>query len=105
MSTEEPAWKAELKNTATSSLGCYTVAEVLKAIEPHIQAAEERGRREAAALTAAQQQVIDRMAREALELLKQISAVRTALDGWDGTSVTGTRFARAVRRAVYPESS
>lgn len=47
MSTEEPAWKAELRKDAKDRIGCYTPDEVLAVVLPHIQAAEERGRREA----------------------------------------------------------
>lgn len=46
MSEVEPAWRAELRETASRCLGVYTQDEVLAVILPHIQAAEQRGREE-----------------------------------------------------------
>lgn len=43
--TEEPAWKAELWTTLREAH--YGFRDLLGFIEPHIKAAEERGRREA----------------------------------------------------------
>lgn len=50
MSTEEPAWKSAFKHAIymASYNAIPTVDEVLEHLLPHIQAAEERGRREAA---------------------------------------------------------
>ena len=51
MSTEEPAWKAAFRHAIymASYNAIPTVDEVLEHLLPHIQAAEERGRREAQA--------------------------------------------------------
>jgi hypothetical protein len=60
MSTEEPAWKAELRRAVLDAVNTseddYDISEsmtpttdaVMAAVGPHIQAAEERGRQEAA---------------------------------------------------------
>ena len=57
MSTEEPAWKAELKSAVLNAVidseqfrgvrWTPTTDAVLEAIVPHIKAAEERGRQQA----------------------------------------------------------
>lgn len=46
MDEEEPAWRAELK-ASIREFDAYYTKEWLQLLEPHIQAAEERGRREA----------------------------------------------------------
>lgn len=51
MSTEEPAWKAELEDAlkrADYDFPIEQIHDLADQIVPHIQAAEERGRREAA---------------------------------------------------------
>lgn len=43
MSKEEPAWKAELRTAIDEEFGAFG-AEMLDLVQPHIRAAEQRGR-------------------------------------------------------------
>jgi hypothetical protein len=47
MSEEEPAWRAELKDLLDERF-ISSGEEIFDLVEPHIRAAEQRGRREAA---------------------------------------------------------
>lgn len=70
MEEKEPPWRAELLKALESAVEHWyhsTDEDLLDVLQPHILAAEQRGRDESAALLAAQQEVIDRLAREGLE--------------------------------------